>query len=256
MLLALDIGNSQIYGGIFLGDELKLQFRKDSKNGTTSDELGVFFKSVLRENGMDAAGVKKISVCSVVPNLVHSVRNCCLKYFGLNPFILQAGVKTGLKIRYRNPLEVGADRIANAIAANRLFPRKNLIIIDFGTANTFCAVSSENEYLGGIIFPGLRLSMEALEAKTARLPSVEIAIPQELVARSTAESIQSGLYHGNLCMIRGLTECIKKGYFSRGETVIIGTGGFSRLFEKEKAFDVLIPELVLIGLKWSYEMNV
>ena len=117
MILCLDVGNSQIYGGVFKNDNLKLQFRQTSNLGSSSDEYGLFLRTVLRENGIDPAEIKKISLCSVVPEVLHSLKNCCLKYFGLSPFILQAGVKTGLKIKYSNPLEVGADRIANAIAA-------------------------------------------------------------------------------------------------------------------------------------------
>src|SRR5690606_38340065 len=121
--------------------------------------------------------------------VVHSVRSACIKYFDQSPFMLQAGVKTGLKIRYRNPLEVGADRIANAIAATGLFPGENLVIADLGTATTLCVITADKDYLGGVILPGLRISMEALEAQTAKLPIVEILAPEEVVGRSTVESI-------------------------------------------------------------------
>jgi type III pantothenate kinase len=191
-----------------------------------------------------------------VPDLIHSVGSACVKYFKRQPFLLRAGVKTGLKIRYRNPVEVGADRIANAIGATQLFPEKNLIIIDFGTATTFCAVNSQRDYLGGIIIPGLRLAMEALETQTAQLPKVEIRAVEETVGRSTIESIQSGLYWGTVCQVEGLIERIKKEAFPKGEKVlVIGTGGFSRLFEKEKIFERHIPELVHLGLKEALSLN-
>ena len=170
MILTLDVGNSQIFGGVFHDQELTLRFRKPSRPPASSDELGLFLRSVLRENGADPAGVEQIALCSVVPEIIYSLRSCCRKYFGLDPFILRAGVKTGLRIRYRNPLEVGPDRIANAVGATHLYPDQHLIVIDFGTATTFNVVHANRDYLGGIILPGLRIAMEALEKNTARLP--------------------------------------------------------------------------------------
>jgi type III pantothenate kinase len=255
MILTLDVGNSQIFGGVFEKDEIKFRFRKTSKFGSSSDELGVFMREVLRENGIDPKRIKQIVICSVVPDIVYSLKNACRKYFNLTPFLLQAGVKTGLKINYRNPLEVGADRIANSIAAHQLYPKKNLIIIDLGTATTFCAVSANKEYLGGVIAAGLRLSMEALESKTAKLPSVEIVPCKETLGRSTVESIQSGLYYGHLGIIREITQRLSKECFDGEKPFVIGTGGFAGLFEQEKVFDVINPDLVLKGLLYSLKMN-
>jgi type III pantothenate kinase len=256
MILALDVGNSQIYAGVFEGDVLKSTFRKASTTYASSDELGLFLVVALRENKIDPEHIRHIAICSVVPDLVYTLRNCCKKYFDRSPFILQSGVKTGFKIAYRNPLEVGSDRIANAIGAAHLFPDKNLIIIDYGTATTIDAVTRKKEYLGGMIVPGLRISMEALESKTAKLPAVEILKPQELIGRSTVESIQAGLYFGNVAIAQELTRKIKKEYFPDGDTVIIGTGGFSRLFTDAKIFDTVVPDLVLIGLQLALKMNV
>jgi type III pantothenate kinase len=255
MILALDIGNSQIHGGVFDGEELKLQFRRGTHSGTSSDEFGTFLRVVLRENGMKPEKITQIALCSVVPDVIHSIKGACKKYFDLNPFVLQAGTKTGLKIKYRNPLEVGADRIANAIAATRMFPGQNLIVVDYGTATTFCAITAERDYLGGLILPGFRISMEALESRTAKLPSVELLAPQELIGKSTVESIQSGLYFSNLYAVRGIAEHIKKQYFDGKPALVLGTGGFSRMFENEKVFDSLIPELVLLGLREALKMN-
>jgi type III pantothenate kinase len=255
MILALDVGNSQIFGGIFENDKLKFRFRKTSKTGTSSDEIGLFLRSVLKENDVDHQSVKKIVLCSVVPEVVHSLKNACKKYFSLTPFVLQAGVKTGLKIHYRNPLEVGADRIANSIAAVNLHKEKNLIIIDLGTATTFCAITKNKDYLGGSIMAGLRLSMEALENQTARLPSVEITAIQEALGRSTAENIQSGLYFGHLGAMREMIARLSKECFADEKPFVIGTGGFSSLFEKEKIFDSIQPDLVLQGLLLSLKMN-
>lgn len=255
MLLTLDIGNSHIFGGIFDGEELRLRFRYDSQQLITSDQLGVFLRAVIRENNMDYQKIGDVALCSVVPSLDYSVRSACLKYFNVEPFILKAGVKTGLNIKYHNPIEVGADRIANAIAASELFPKKNLIIIDLGTATTFCAVNQHRHYLGGTIISGLKLSMTALEANTAKLPSVEILKPQAALGKSTKESLQSGLYYGHLGSLREISQRISEEAFDNDDFTIIGTGGFSHLFDRENIFTLTVPDLALHGLKMAYLMN-
>jgi type III pantothenate kinase len=255
MILCLDVGNTTIHGGVFERDQLKMQFRRTSEFRASSDELGMFLRGVLRENGVDPAGIEQIAFCSVVPDAIHSLRNCCLKYFNKSPFILQAGVKTGLKIKYRNPLEVGADRIANAIAATHLYPDRNLIVVDFGTATTFCAINREKEYLGGVILAGLRISMEALEEKTAKLPPVEIIPMKNALGRATVESIQSGLYFGQIGMVKEIKAQITAEAFPEDAPLVIATGGFSTLFDKSGLFDVIIPDLVLKGLNLALRMN-
>lgn len=255
MILCLDVGNTQIVGGVFNGDAVEVQFRVTSTGKPSSDEIGIFLRSALRENGIEPASIDEIAFCSVVPGVVHSLRNACLKYFEVDPFVLQAGVKTGLKIRYRNPLEVGSDRIADAIAAVELFPDRDLVIVDFGTATTVEAVSKEREYLGGMILAGLRLSMEALEHNTAKLPSVEIVVPAEVVGRSTSESIQSGLYYGTLGALRFAIERIVADEFGGSRPVVIATGGFSSLFRDAGLFDHVIPDLLLRGLLRALRMN-
>ncbi len=249
MLLCLDVGNSQLFGGVYDGQDLKTTFRRTSSIRASSDELGTFFRAVLRENGVAPEQIDMAGICSVVPDALHSLRNCFRKYFHFEPFLLQPGVKTGLKIRYRNPLEVGADKIANAIGGLVRFPGRNLLIVDFGTATTICAVTKDKEYLGGIISPGIQTSMAALESKTAQLPSVEIVKPSEVLGRSTVESIQSGLYHGTLATVRSLAALVTEEHFAREKPVILGTGGFGRLFEDEQLFDAFVPELALIGLR-------
>jgi type III pantothenate kinase len=217
--------------------------------------MGLFLRNVIRENGCDPSGVTQIGLCSVVPESLYSLRSCCRKYFAIDPFVLQPGVRTGLKILYRNHLELGPDRIANAVAATFLYPDRHVIVIDFGTATTFDVLRATREYVGGIILPGLRIAMEALERNTARLPTVEIVAPGALVGRSTVESIQSGLYFGNRAMVRELTREIREQAFGGEPAVVIGTGGFSRLFEQEKVFDALLPDLVLIGLHRAIALN-
>ena len=255
MILALDVGNSHVFGGIFEHAALQLQFRKTSRPSAASDELGVFLRGVLRENGHDPSRIDQVAICSVVPEMLYSLRSCCRKYFSVDPFVLQAGAKTGLKIRYRDAAEVGPDRIANVIAAAHLYPESNLIVIDFGTATTITVVNSGREYLGGAIVPGLRIAMEALEKNTARLPTVEIVPPRNVMGRSTVESIQSGLYFGTREMIAGLTRELRREAFGDAPALVIGTGGFARLFERETIFDALIPDLVLLGLERALAMN-
>jgi type III pantothenate kinase len=255
MILCIDVGNTQIHGGLYEENNLIMQFRKTSRQQFSADEIGIFLKAVLRENKIDPDTIHDISICSVVPDLNHSLRAGCLKYFETIPFFLKPGVKTGLKIKYRNPLEVGSDRIANAIAAMYLYPNKNLIVVDFGTATTFCVISKSKEYLGGIILPGIKISMEALEGKTAQLPSVEIKEVDEVIGRSTVESIQSGLFHGQIGMVRELKIKITKEAFQDEDPIVIGTGGFSRLFENSNLFNTINSTLALEGLSIAYKLN-
>lgn len=259
MILALDVGNSQIFGGLIEetpnGPKILFRFRKTSKGGSSSDEYGLFLRQVLRENGFDAESVARIAIATVVPDVMHSLKGACQKYFDETPFMLQAGVKTGLRIRYKNPVEVGADRIANAIGAVALYPGKNLVIIDLGTATTFCAISKDKDYLGGSILAGLRISMEALESKTAKLPSVEIVAPELSLGKTTIESIQMGLYYGHLGSMREIVARISSEAFGGEKPFVIGTGGFSRLFDRDKIFDVEHADLVLIGLYEALKMN-
>lgn len=255
MILCLDVGNTQIYGGVFDEGRIRLRFRRNSRTGASSDEIGVFLRSVLRENDIEPKSVKQIAICTVVPEVLHSLRNACLKYFNVTPFTLQAGVKTGLKIRYKNPLEVGADRIANAIAATQMYPQQDLIIVDFGTATTFCAITADKDYLGGAIIAGLKISMEALESRTSRLPSVEIVKREEALAKTTVEGLQAGLYFGTIGQVKEITSRMTQEGFAGKQPKLIGTGGFASLFAKSGIFDEENPDLVLHGLYTALKMN-
>lgn len=255
MLLCVDVGNSQIFAGVWAGAELKATFRRTSNIRSSSDEFATFFRSVLRENEISPDDIHMAALCSVVPDVVHSLRNCFRKYFGFQCFVLQPGVKTGLRVRYRNPLEVGADKIANAIGALVRIPDRNLLIVDFGTATTLCAVSRDRDYLGGIIMPGIHTSMEMLESKTARLPAVEILKPAEILGRSTIESIQSGLYFGTLTSVRSLCTMVSEKYFPGEPPAVVATGGYGRMFDNEKIFDAFVPELPLLGLRRAVELS-
>ncbi len=255
MLLALDVGNSQIHGGVFDGDTLHLQFRKTTQPVGSSDEIGIFLRSVLRENDIDPSRVGRIAICSVVPPVAYPLRAACVKYFNCEPFVLQAGVKTSLKIRYRNPAEVGADRVACAIAAAQRHPQRDVLVVDCGTATTVEVITATGDYLGGAIMPGVGISAEMLASRTAKLPRVEIARPETALGRTSAESIQSGLYHGHVGAIRNLLSLLTAEAFSGQRPQVIGTGGFARMFEAESLFDEIVPELVLFGLKHAEQLN-
>jgi len=248
MILCLDVGNTHIFGGVFAGEQIILRFRYDTKQPHTSDQIGVFFRNVLRENNIDAKKIHKIAFASVVPSIDYSLRSACIKYFDIEPFILQAGVKTGLKIKTTNPVEVGADLIAEAIAAVHQYPKKNLIIVDFGTATTYIAVNSQQEFLGVTILPGLKTAMEALKNNASSLPAVEIVKPEVMLGRNTIQCIQAGLYYSQLATLKELTRGISQQCFADVPPVIIGTGGFSYLFEDENIFTHLAPDIVLEGL--------
>lgn len=263
MILCIDVGNTTLHAGIYSqatnDAPLLLQFRKTSDSRASSDEIGVFLRAAMRENGIDPGAISLIGIASVVPDALHSLRGACQKYFGRDPFVLQAGARTGLRVRYRNPLEVGADRIANAVAATRLFPGRDLLIADFGTATTFCAVTAEGDYLGGVIVAGLRISLEALETRTAKLPAVEI-LPmngRDCLGRSTVESMQSGAYYGQLGAVREILQRLTAENFGPSDKppLCIGTGGFAAMFEREDVFDRIIPDLVLRGVLLATALN-
>lgn len=265
MLLTIDIGNTQLFAGLFLGDQIVLRFRKSSKSQLTSDEYGLFLRSILRENGFDPDKITAVSMSSVVPDLLYSVQSACMKYLKLRPLILNSSlesssgkIRTGLKLDVHHPQEVGADRIATAIAAEFLYPQENKLIVDFGTATTFSFVTEKAEWKGGLIAPGFRTSMEALSLNTAQLPQVEIQKPNVLIGRNTIENIQAGLYFGALGLAREVIIRLKQEHQDRPEFKslrVIATGGFSQLFKEEKLFDHVEPDLVLLGLWRLYDLN-
>lgn len=191
----------------------------------------------------------------MVPEAVYAIASGCQKYFDIRPFILQAGVKTGLKIQYRNPLEVGSDRIANAMAGVELFPGEDLVIVDLGTATTLCAIGKDRTYKGGVILPGLKMSMQALESGTSKLGSVEIIRKDTCLGRTTAASIQSGLYYGHLGALHEIIHRIQQEEFKGQRPKVIATGGFANLFTGTGLFDQVEQNPVLRGLLAVLELN-
>lgn len=255
MQLCLDIGNTHIHAGLFEGDNLAHQFRYPTQNSCTSDELGIFLKGYLREFDISISRIKAVSYCSVVPSLEYSIRSAIIKYFSLEPFVLQAGIKTGIQIKYKNPSEVGADRIANAIAGTHLFPGKNIVIVDLGTATTFEAINAEQVFLGGTILPGLQMQMRALHEFTANLPPVRIVKMHSALGQSTTTNIQSGLYYGHKGTIKEMLASFTQELFNNTPPVVIGTGGFAYLYEDEGLFTTIVQDLVLQGLRIAYDKN-
>lgn len=259
MRLCLDIGNTHIFGGVFggvcAGCEIKLRFRYDTKQTHSSDQIGLFFREVLTSNGVNPDKISDIAISSVVPALNYSVRAACIKYFKLEPLFLKSGVKTGLQIKTKHPTEVGADLIAGAIGAVALYPNEPLLIVDLGTATTIAVVDAKKNYLGTVILPGLKTSMEALKLNTAQLPSVSIERPTDTIGRTTKESIQIGLYYMQYAALKELAFQISGQYFSGKKARIVGTGGFVALFEKDSLFDNIRPDLVLEGLFICLNMN-
>lgn len=254
-ILCIDVGNTNLYAGVFQGERLLFTFRRDTAAASSADELGIFFRAVLRENDIDPFSLSRVGISSVVPSLVHSLRNSIVKYFRHEPFLLKPGVKTGLKITAKNPAEVGSDRIANAISTIHRYPQQNAIIIDFGTATTFCPISKNAEFLGGLIIPGIRISMEGLASRTARLPQVDIVKPNSVLGRTSIEAIQSGLFYSTIGAIKEICAGLQSECFQGEKPLLIGTGGFSRLLENEHIFDLILPDLVLDGIRIATELN-
>jgi type III pantothenate kinase len=252
MLLCLDIGNTHILGGVFNQEKLLLRFRYATHLIGTSDQLGIFLVNMLQVKKIDPDDILTTAISSVVPSCDYTIKHTISSYLKSSIFILQTGVKTGLNIKYKNPKEVGSDRIANAIGAVSAFPNKNIIIIDMGTATTVCAINKKRDYLGGTILPGMRLGMEALRSNTAKLMTVDIIEPESCLGRTTCESIQSGLFYGHFGALKEVISEFKKDVFPGEAVTVIGTGGFAQLYKEKSLFDALLPDLVLHGLYHAY----
>ncbi|MFH1676239.1 MAG: type III pantothenate kinase [bacterium] len=258
MLLAIDIGNTHIVSGVFDGDKLKATSRLATDAGKTTDEYGALLTNILAiKAGTDEKGgdlITGVALSSVVPVLTGTFRDLCKTYFHVEPLVVEPGIKTELAIKYPNPRSIGADRIVNAVAASFLYPPPPLIIIDFGTAVTFCAVTRDKEYIGGTIFPGMRASFSALARGTALLSMVEFKKPPGVIGKSTEESLQSGAIFGYACLVEGMVEKFKT---EIGEdATIIGTGGMVELvMQATEIIDHIEPHLTLKGLKIIHNLN-
>lgn len=255
MLLCLDMGNTHTLGGVFKKNNLIMRFRYATHLIGTADQFGIFLINILQANKINPEKIIATAVCSVVPSYDYTIKHTISLYLKSTYFALQANVKTGLNIKYKNPSEVGADRIANAIGAVNAFPNKNIIIVDMGTATTLCAVTKKGDYLGGAILPGMKLGMESLKTHTAKLTEVDIEPPPFYIGHTTRESIQSGLYYGQLGALKEIIAGFKQEIFRYEPTLVIGTGGFAQLYKEKSLFDALLPDLVLQGLRKAYDYS-
>ncbi len=252
-LLAIDVGNTQTVVGLFDGEALIASWRLGSVARRTTDELAILMEGLFRVGGHRMSDVGRMVIASVVPPLGPTLEEMAKRYFGVRPLVIGPGTRTGISIKYDNPREVGADRIVNAVAGHHLYGGP-LIIVDFGTAITFDAISSEGEYLGGAIAPGLGIALEALIDRTARLPRVETAVPPSVIGRNTVHSIQSGIAHGYRGLVREIVGQMKA-ELGKGAKVA-ATGGQSLVFsETEEIFDLFNPDLTLVGLRLIAERN-
>ncbi|MDR7870931.1 MAG: type III pantothenate kinase [Tissierellaceae bacterium] len=256
MLLVIDVGNTNIVFGIYKGKELINNWRIASEKNRTSDEYGLLFEQIFRFHVLEADDIESIIISSVVPPLMHTLSAMCIKYFNIDPIVVGPGVRTGMDIKYDNPKEVGADRIVNGVAGYEKFGGP-LIIVDFGTAITFDAISKNGDYLGGVITPGIGISSEALFLRTSKLPKVEIAKPDRIIGKNTVNSIQSGLVYGYVGLVDYIIENMMNEMTTNGETVkVIATGGFATLIGDESKYISAVDKLLTLdGLRIIYERN-
>ncbi len=253
MLLAIDIGNTNVTIGMFREDELQATWRIATGIHRMPDEYAVTLISLLQHHGLAASDVTQVSLCSVVPPLIPTFEELCQRYFNVSALVVRAGVKTGVRIRMDNPSEVGTDRIVDAVAAHHLYGSPS-IIVDLGTATTFDTVSKEGDYMGGAIAPGLVSAAEALYTRTAQLPRVELTRPPRAIGTNTIAAMQSGLVFGYIGLIEGIIARIQHEIGMKAK--VIATGGYATLLGKETSlFDIIDPDLTLVGLKLIYFMN-
>lgn len=253
MILTMDIGNTNIKTGLFDGAELVKYWRISTNKMYTSDEYGILLTQLFAHGGVTPAQVEGIIISSVVPTINYTIDHMCNSYFGMTPMFIAPGIKTGVNIRYENPRELGSDRIANAVAAFEEYGGP-VIYIDFGTATTFGVVDEKGSFLGGSIFPGIKLASEALSSGTAKLPRFELTRPETVIGRTTLTNLQSGMYYGYVGMLEHIVNKMKQ-ELGKPATVI-ATGGMAQLLaEESRAIDHVDGLLTLKGLRLIYERN-
>jgi type III pantothenate kinase len=260
VLLAIDVGNTNVVLGIFKGDKLQANWRIQTERRRMPDEWALMVLGLLEHSGLKGSDVTATIISSVVPSLTVALRDMADRYFKHQVIIVEPGIKTGVPIRYENPREVGADRIVNAVAALHYYGCP-AVVIDFGTATTFDAISAQGEYLGGAIAPGIGIAAEALFQVASRLFRVELTPPKHAIGRTTMTSMQSGILFGYIGLVEGLVKRFKD-ELSQGkegeEIKVIATGGLAEVVAQEGhkgLIDVVDQELTLQGLRLIYEMN-
>jgi type III pantothenate kinase len=255
LLLAIDVGNTQTHVGVFARDEVTAQWRSSTQPYATADELALSFQHFLALHDLSfSSRISGVVISSVVPSLTAAYRDMVERYFHFEPVVVEPGIRTGMQVLIDNPAELGADRICNAVAAYALAGGP-LIVVDFGTATTFDAISHKGEYLGGVIAPGVQVSAQALSTAAARIPKVELAPPKAVIGKSTVESVRSGVVLGAAAMVDGMTERIR--FELKGEAQVVATGGLApMILEYCNTKARYEPALTLIGLRLLYERNV
>ena len=253
MLLALDIGNTNIPLGVFEGESLKVTWRLATDSRRMPDEYGLAVLNLLSLQGISPSSIKAIALCSVVPPLTQVFEELCTAFFSVAPLVVRTGVRTGIKILYDNPRDVGADRIVDAVAAYQLYGGP-VIIVDFGTATVFDAVSASAEYLGGALAPGLAMAAEAMVANTSILRRIELVAPKTPIGKNTAHSMQSGLMLGQVDLVEGMIGRFRAEMGT--DAKVVATGGLAnQMASLTDIFEVVNPELTLIGLRIIHDMN-
>jgi len=253
MLLAVDIGNNNVTFGVFDGEELRASWRMATGVNQMADEYASLLLNLMHHQGLDISDINEVAMCCVVPPLLGAFEGMFERYFKVSPLVVGPGIKTGVNIRMDNPKEVGTDRIVNAAAAHHLYGG-SVIVVDLGTATTFDTVSKEGDYLGGAIAPGIVTATEALYARAAALPRVELIRPKQVIGTNTIAAMQSGTVFGYVGLIEGIVGRIQR---ELGEkAVVVATGGYAELMAKETAvIDKVNPELTLVGLRHIFLMN-
>ena len=253
MLLAIDIGNTNITFGLYEGKNLGARWRIRTIHEKMADEYGILLEQLFHHRGHRSEQIKGAAIASVVPPLTPIFEQVCRDYVGQDPLVVDVGVKTGVRIRYDNPWEVGADRVVDAAAVQVLYGTP-ACVVDFGTATTFDAISAEGDYLGGAIAPGIGIAAQALFERTAKLPRVELTRPPSVIGRNTVHSMQSGLLFGYVGLVEGMVTRFKAELGS--ETQTVATGGLAKIIARETSvIDVVDPWLTLHGLRIIYELN-
>ncbi|MFP3918114.1 type III pantothenate kinase [Lysinibacillus telephonicus] len=254
MILVLNVGNSNIALGIYTKDKLTHHWRMETDRHKTEDEYAMQIKSFFMHTGITFEQIKGIIISSVVPPIMYVLEEMCQKYFHVRPHVVGPGVKTGLNIKYDNPKEVGADRIVNAVAALEGYGGQPLIVIDFGTAITYCYINEKGDYMGGAIAPGIAISTEALFSKASKLPRIEISRPSNIIGKNTISAMQSGVIYGFVGQVEGIVGRMKEQ--AKEEPLVIATGSLAKLISSETTIiDVVDPFLTLKGLYVIYKRN-